>query len=1084
MRVAAVRGRSLAAALLALLASCSDGVGPGPLAFNTCLDAAALDARAIQITSATSARIVAVAPATGTVLGDTVVPLPTSAAALTLPVVGMAPSGLDTARVTAALLTASQGIVFRIGPLDLSVSSATLRTCVPIPAPQYTGPGAGATAIRIVSAPRTVRTLDSFTVVAAAVDSDGAVVPDAPILWGSEGGAASVPDFRTGHAVAGSARGTAVIVAELLSQQSLRLTVRVEPPPSGIRVMSGGGQSGTVAAPLAQPVDLSVQAGDGLGVEGVLVRLAASHGGAAQPDSARSDSTGHLSVTWTLGTRTGTQTLTATLADAAGDSTHATALAGAARRLAFVSAPRPGLVEGDTFSLRVEVQDSLGNIASTFTGPVTLALATGRSATLGGPLTASAVAGVAAFDGLSVDRGGTDYSLAANATDLRPDTSAHFDVTGIPVALAFTQQPNNANRYYLMASARCLATVCLSSFAVSALDRFAHVVAAFHDTVIVTLGRNPVGATLGLRLAAVDGVARGSFALQRGAGYTLIARSGTLPAVESAPFTFSGDPPERLLIATPYPAPKARAPFTIGVDLLDFEGVVTADVSGGYVVLRVDSGPSGSTVTGGTRMPLLNGTASFPGLVAYPAGRYWLSAAQEGNGFRTTSPTALDVAAADPHHIAFVAPVPTRRVGTPFGVPVEVRDAGDARATTYNGTVTLALGANPAGATLGGTLTVAAVSGAALFPDVTVDRAGTGFTLTASATGLVAGLSGPFNTSDLALAFATPPPASTGPGVLPEIVVEARDALGARAASYADTISLSVAEGPAGAMLGGATSIVAAGGVARFSDVRVSVAGAGYRLQATAARAAAATSDAFVVTPGGGAHLAFITQPVLRRTGSPAQPRVEATVAVVDSLGNVFTTFADTVTVRLAPHVTGSDTLFAAGRAAPSNGTGRASFSLTRPWMPGGGFQLVAEAAGLGPATSAGFDVPVQFPLATEPKVQPPASIAAGTPFGVSFTAVDLDGFPLPDSMGVRLLVRRFTPDTDWQVVDSLPAVTGTRGVAAFPAVVVRTPGDSYDLLAVIVGVPRNAGGYYRLVNSWSFAVVAPPGAADGRTAP
>ncbi len=45
--------------------------------------------------------------------------------------------------------------------------------------------------------------------------------------------------------------------------------------------------------------------------------------------------------------------------------------------------------------------------------------------------------------------------------------------------------------------------------------------------------------------------------------------------------------------------------------------------------------------------------------------------------------------------------------------------------------VTLSIGSNPAGATLSGTITVNAVAGVATFPDVRVDRPGTGYTLVA-----------------------------------------------------------------------------------------------------------------------------------------------------------------------------------------------------------------------------------------------------------------------------------------------------------------------------------------------------------------
>ena len=59
-------------------------------------------------------------------------------------------------------------------------------------------------------------------------------------------------------------------------------------------------------------------------------------------------------------------------------------------------------------------------------------------------------------------------------------------------------------------------------------------------------------------------------------------------------------------------------------------------------------------------------------------------------------------------------------------------------------TITLAIGTNPSNGTLAGTTTVAAVNGVATFADVSIDKAGTGYTLTATATGLSGATSAAF----------------------------------------------------------------------------------------------------------------------------------------------------------------------------------------------------------------------------------------------------------------------------------------------------------------------------------------------------
>src|SRR5205085_8209685 len=66
-------------------------------------------------------------------------------------------------------------------------------------------------------------------------------------------------------------------------------------------------------------------------------------------------------------------------------------------------------------------------------------------------------------------------------------------------------------------------------------------------------------------------------------------------------------------------------------------------------------------------------------------------------------------------------------------VTVRLVDGNGNTITTANNAVTIALGANPGGAMLGGTLTVNAVNGVAAFSTLTLTRAAAGYTLTASA---------------------------------------------------------------------------------------------------------------------------------------------------------------------------------------------------------------------------------------------------------------------------------------------------------------------------------------------------------------
>jgi len=77
-------------------------------------------------------------------------------------------------------------------------------------------------------------------------------------------------------------------------------------------------------------------------------------------------------------------------------------------------------------------------------------------------------------------------------------------------------------------------------------------------------------------------------------------------------------------------------------------------------------------------------------------------------------------------------------------VQVVARDTTDHTTIAFAGAITVAIGANSGGATLSGTTTVAATGGVATFSDLSVNKAGSGYTLTASSPGLQSATSPPF----------------------------------------------------------------------------------------------------------------------------------------------------------------------------------------------------------------------------------------------------------------------------------------------------------------------------------------------------
>jgi hypothetical protein len=92
--------------------------------------------------------------------------------------------------------------------------------------------------------------------------------------------------------------------------------------------------------------------------------------------------------------------------------------------------PPSRVTAGTPFGLTVTVLDSSGNLDTTFSGPVTVALAhdPGGGATLGGLYRVTARQGVATFSGLSLDKPGLGYTLAVSGSGLPVVTTSAFDV--------------------------------------------------------------------------------------------------------------------------------------------------------------------------------------------------------------------------------------------------------------------------------------------------------------------------------------------------------------------------------------------------------------------------------------------------------------------------------------------------------------------------------------------------------------------------------------------------------------------------------------------------------------------------------
>ena len=134
----------------------------------------------------------------------------------------------------------------------------------------------------------------------------------------------------------------------------------------------------------------------------------------------------------------------------------------------------------------------------------------------------------------------------------------------------------------------------------------------------------------------------------------------------------------------------------------------------------------------------------------------------DGGGFGSTTTTSFTlIPAVATQLVIAVEPPSSEAAGGPFSLIVYAEDAFGNPVGGYSGSVTLSLAGGPGAAVLGGTLSVGASDGVASFSGLSIDRAGTGFTIEASATGLAPATTGSFGVTPAAprSSFSSPGPA-------------------------------------------------------------------------------------------------------------------------------------------------------------------------------------------------------------------------------------------------------------------------------------------------------------------------------------
>jgi hypothetical protein len=380
-----------------------------------------------------------------------------------------------------------------------------------------------------------------------------------------------------------------------------------------------------------------------------------------------------------------------------------------------------------------------------------------------------------------------------------------------------------------------------------------------------------------------------------------------------------------------------------------------APVQGEHISLAVASGP-GTLAGTTTAVSDASGNASFS-VSLNVLGSYTLQATD------TTTPSlvpiisnSFNIIAGTATSISFTVQ-PTSTVAGSAIAPAIVVHVHDAGGNPVSGdSIGLAIANNPGSATLSGGGAVATDSnGDATFSAVSLDKAGIGYTLSATDTsvGALATTSAAFNISAGAPASITltaQPTSGSNIAAGAAIPLTAQVLDGFGNAVSGDNVTLTIGNNCCGATLSVTTNPVAtdASGHAAFASVSLDKVGTGYTLVATEANALNATSNVFNIVAGAATQLVFTTQP-----SDVTQGGVVGTIAVteLDAGSNVVTSDSST---NVDFTVSACGGAVSVGQATMNNGVATLSTNSQRFYTVASGLQISASDASL--SLAAGSD--------------------------------------------------------------------------------------------------------------------------------
>ena len=703
-------------------------------------------------------------------------------------------------------------------------------------------------------------------------------------------------------------------------------------------------------------------------------------------------SSGAASATYVLpaGLATGSYTIKAAYSDAgnfagSSDLSQSLVVTGPpATKLVIFTPPSQAATAGKPFSAAPVIyeEDQFGNVVTSDNSTiVTVSLASGTGP-LQGTLTATVANGIASFANLADDLAET-ITLRFSSGTLTAATSTAITVSpDVASKLVITQQP---------ASAATAGVLFTTQPIVKEEDQFGNIITT-DSTHTVTAARGPAG-TATLQGSALTATLSNGVAIFSGLSYdkaetmniAFTTNASGVSSATSGNIIVSPAGASQLVINQgPSPTATAGQPFATQPVIYEedpFNNVLTGD-SSTVIEAMLNSGVG--PLAGAANVTVSGGVAHFTNLADNLAETITLKFT---SGSLASLPTSEIVVSPGPAAklVIQTPPSTTATAGQTFAVQpvIYVEDSsGNVETSDNSSTVTVSLASGTG--TLQGTKSLTVHDGVASFTDLADTKAEI-ISLKFSDGGLTAGPSNNITVSPAApyqLLLHTQPStaAAAGQAFATQPVVYEVDQYGSLESgdsSTAFTVSLASGNGP----LLGTTTVTGSGGVATFVGLADDRAGT-ISLNFAGAGLTAGPSNNIFITPATAAGLVIQTPPYAAVTaGNPLTDPI--VIDEVDQFGNTET--GDNSTVVTVSQASGAGTL--KGTMSAKVAAGVASFdSLENDTA--GTLSLQFAATGLPPVISAPSTV-APAPATRLVITQPPASVTAGVPFGLTLEAQD-----------------------------------------------------------------------------------------------